>query len=197
MGDFVLELLGLIIRLFLVPSLVLLALAGVAIGTLILLADLGILGGSFAAEERKLHKQLPYDRHDRVRLSQSPLFLALLRQIEDGELKTLYVNPHMACVNFTDLGNVPESNVLDFQKCGWAPIPQGRVNQYMRRLLAAARRTPYVQSATIKWQELTAKPYLSYGGQYDRRSYPDKCPVLEITYSNRVRRQRGLKSFRR
>lgn len=196
MGDFIAGVFEFIFEVFALPALAGLVVVGVGIALIKVLGSLGILGGIAIADEFKIRRAMPYDRSDQVQLQQSPLFLAFLKQIEDGTLKTLYVNPHMACVNFTDLDSISESDVLDFQKCGWAPISQGRVNQYMRQLVSAARRTPYVQSVSVKWQELTGQPYLAYNGQYNKCSYPDKCPVMEVTYSNKIRKKKGLQSFR-
>lgn len=196
LGELLIDLLGFFIEVFVLPALAGVVVVGVGIALIKVLGSMGILGGIAIADEFKIRRAMPYDRSDQVQLRQSPLFLAFLKQIEDGTLKTLYVNPHMACVNFTDLDSISESEVLDFQKCGWASISQGRVNQYMRQLVSAARRTPYVQSVSVKWQEMPAQPYLAYGGHYNRCSYPDKCPVMEITYSTKIRKKKGLQSFR-
>lgn len=138
------------------------------------------------------------------RLKDSALFMACLEMIRRGTLNNMYVNAHMACFNFRVVNtvgkeivmDVAERDVMDFQKCGFAPLPDGSAEQYLLRLYSEALSMPYVMEVRIEWMQLPASPFLIYDGYYDCGSAPGACPVLTVQYSNRIRKKKGLRSSR-
>ena len=116
----------------------------------------------------------------RVRLEDSPLFMACLQKIQDGELHCLYVNPYMACFNFTG-DDIDENCVMDFQKMGYAPINGVAIVPYLNQLSKAAKKMNNVQSVQKTTYDFHSKSFLIFQGKYGTAPGAPEM-VLEVNY---------------